>query len=190
MLPTNDKREWYRSVYLKSPHWAKLRAKKLAMKPMCELCGSSNKVEPHHKIYRNIFDVGTSDLISVCRPCHAAIHRQLDAEKRAQKKKPLSSARLNKIVMATIDLSSQQLFPVMENFAGIPVITPKMYQSKYASTAKLLEEYFGLPIRQLVGRGLTPEVIKKFGLNPTRYRGPKKTLSELGELARERIFGK
>jgi hypothetical protein len=64
----------YRGEYLKSEHWKSLRDKKLLMNPVCENCGSKNKIEPHHLQYKNLYDVQISDLKSLCRGCHNKIH--------------------------------------------------------------------------------------------------------------------
>lgn len=66
----NDKREYYRTVYLKSNHWKELRKLKLSTNPSCEDCGSSFRLEPHHLQYKNLYDVEVSDLKTLCRKCH------------------------------------------------------------------------------------------------------------------------
>jgi hypothetical protein len=74
-LWTTDHRDWYWNVYLKSDHWRDLRAAKLAANPVCERCKKRRSAEPHHLRYKNIFDVVLTDLLAVCRECHAEIHR-------------------------------------------------------------------------------------------------------------------
>lgn len=71
---TTDHREWYRSVYLASEHWADLRRRKLARNPTCELCGKSGQMDIHHVNYRRIFDVQLHDLLTLCRKCHDEEH--------------------------------------------------------------------------------------------------------------------
>lgn len=80
---TTDKREYYRQEYLKSDHWKELKAKKLAMTPACEDCGSRFRVEPHHLEYKNLFDVTVHELKTLCRRCHVKEHKRLEAEKLA-----------------------------------------------------------------------------------------------------------
>lgn len=73
----NDKRRYYREEYLKSDHWLKLRAEKLRASPRCENCGSLKRLEPHHLDYRNLYDVGLDDLVTLCRKCHCQEHERL-----------------------------------------------------------------------------------------------------------------
>ena len=70
-------RDFYRNEYLYSDHWKNLRALKLAQNPICELCGSNQRVEPHHLQYRNLYDVKVTDLQSLCRKCHMKMHTML-----------------------------------------------------------------------------------------------------------------
>lgn len=72
---TTDHREWYRTVYLESDHWAELRGRKLKANPTCERC-PRRATDVHHVNYRNIFDVELTDLLSLCRPCHDAEHKE------------------------------------------------------------------------------------------------------------------
>lgn len=77
--PANDRRDWYRRVYLKSEHWLLLKRQKLAKTPSCESCGAINHLDVHHLRYGRLFDVGLDDLLTLCRPCHAREHERLDA---------------------------------------------------------------------------------------------------------------
>jgi hypothetical protein len=76
----NDKRVYYRTEYLKSEHWTALRARKLKASPVCEVCGSSCRVEPHHLRYKNLFDVELEDLKTLCRRHHVLEHQRLDRD--------------------------------------------------------------------------------------------------------------
>ena len=73
--PTNDRREWYRKIYLKSEHWKQLRAKKLARNSKCAICGSMEANDIHHIRYSELFDVTTADLRLLCRSCHEKVHQ-------------------------------------------------------------------------------------------------------------------
>jgi len=53
----NDKREYYRTEYLKSDHWKNLRLQKTASVPFCEKCSSTISLDVHHLNYRNLYDV-------------------------------------------------------------------------------------------------------------------------------------
>lgn len=79
---TNDNRWWYREIYLKSEHWRELRAHKLRLNPACERCEATERLEPHHKSYRHIFDVTTDDLETLCRKCHTKEHEANGMPKR------------------------------------------------------------------------------------------------------------
>ena len=70
----NDRRQYYRTVYLKSEHWNTLKRAKLKLNPNCEKCGESYLVDVHHLNYRNLYDVRISDLQSLCRGCHHKEH--------------------------------------------------------------------------------------------------------------------
>lgn len=71
---TTDHREWYRTVYLKSDHWKELRARKISEHPSCQRCPSTLEPDVHHVNYKNLFDVETSDLLTLCRNCHDLEH--------------------------------------------------------------------------------------------------------------------
>jgi hypothetical protein len=96
---TNDHQEWYRAVYLKSEHWRELRRRKLLESPHCERCGCcESNPDIHHVNYRNIFDVETSDLLTLCRACHKQEHqvngmprRSLAPLRQSQKEFPQSA---------------------------------------------------------------------------------------------------
>jgi 5-methylcytosine-specific restriction endonuclease McrA len=70
----NDKRKYYRSEYLKSNHWRELRKTKLATSKICERCGANKRLDIHHKVYKNLYDVTLSDLETLCRKCHSKEH--------------------------------------------------------------------------------------------------------------------
>lgn len=70
----NNRRDYYRKEYLKSEHWRNLRKEKLAVNPACERCGYNKRLDVHHKDYKNLYDVTTGDLETLCRKCHDAEH--------------------------------------------------------------------------------------------------------------------
>lgn len=67
--------------YLKSDHWKSLRAKKRRRssktkgKSRCAICGTTEGIQTHHLLYRNIYDVSTSDLRLLCGSCHQTAHK-------------------------------------------------------------------------------------------------------------------
>ena len=71
----NDKRDYYRNIYLKSDHWKSLRARKLKHNSACEDCGTNKKrLDVHHVDYKNLYDVTLKDLRTLCRKCHKKLH--------------------------------------------------------------------------------------------------------------------
>lgn len=58
-------------AYLLTDKWKKLSfsiKKRDGFK--CTICGSKNKLQVHHKHYKNIFHEKPEDLITVCNICH------------------------------------------------------------------------------------------------------------------------
>lgn len=74
---TNDKRDYYRKVYLISDHWKLVRKVMLKLFPCCQICGTKSRLTVHHRKYRNLYDVIRKDLIVLCWPHHESIHRKL-----------------------------------------------------------------------------------------------------------------
>jgi len=70
-------RRSYRMEYLKSDHWKKLKAEKLLVSPVCEMCGTDKWLDVHHLDYKNLYDVTISDLKTLCRKCHIGEHNKL-----------------------------------------------------------------------------------------------------------------
>src|ERR1035437_5576370 len=64
-IPQN-KRDYYRNVYLRSEHWKNLRKEKKKLNPVCEVCGSKKKLDVHHINYRMLYDVLLEDLQTLC----------------------------------------------------------------------------------------------------------------------------
>ena len=109
-LKINDKRDYYRNHYLLSDHWRKLRAQKLAKNPVCEICGYPRNLEPHHIVYKNLYDVTTDDLQTLCRRCHTSAHIIIDFNKAAvadfkmaRKEKKKKRRLINKMKKLGID---------------------------------------------------------------------------------------
>jgi hypothetical protein len=60
--------------YLKSPHWRAVRAAyKQSDRPQKCMCGSPN-FELHHRTYERLGAELLSDLVALCRLCHAMVH--------------------------------------------------------------------------------------------------------------------
>ena len=61
--------------YLGSAFWAERRAYILKRaNHICEMCGKRPATEVHHLTYIRVFAELPSDLLAVCRQCHAEIH--------------------------------------------------------------------------------------------------------------------
>lgn len=67
-------RESYKQ-YLRSDDWKRKRAMKRRGHDACAICGSMERLDVHHLLYRNLFDVVMSDLRVICRACHDTAHR-------------------------------------------------------------------------------------------------------------------
>ena len=104
-------RESYRNDYLKSEHWFGLKKEKLILNSVCEKCGSNKNLDVHHLNYKNLYDVTTSDLMTLCRSCHIDIHSKKRQTKRCHNKiKNIFSRKsylINKVAkIADIDVST------------------------------------------------------------------------------------
>lgn len=65
-----------KKAYLNSPQWKTIKRQRLAIDQYtCQSCNQSGlSLEVHHIHYRTFKSESLSDLISVCRNCHQAIH--------------------------------------------------------------------------------------------------------------------
>lgn len=77
----NNKRNQRHSEY-ESFQWQIVSAKiKIRDGFKCQVCGSNDKLEVHHKFYfpdRKIWDYDSDTLITLCRNCHDAEHIAID----------------------------------------------------------------------------------------------------------------
>lgn len=63
--------------YLKSDKWRQKRFLVLQRDGFkCVRCGSKNRLQVHHKTYRNVFNEPLSDLITLCNRCHKKEHKK------------------------------------------------------------------------------------------------------------------
>jgi predicted HNH restriction endonuclease len=69
------------SDYLKTGHWLAIKKKKLRQtRFMCEECGGKERLQVHHKRYKNnkgksiLYNERMRDLIVLCENCHKRIH--------------------------------------------------------------------------------------------------------------------
>lgn len=60
--------------YLSSPAWAAAKARyRASVEPQACMCGSE-EVQIHHKTYERVGHEEPSDLLALCRICHAMVH--------------------------------------------------------------------------------------------------------------------
>ena len=66
--------------YLRSAIWSEKRTARLQIDHgRCAICGSGQDLNVHHLTYRNIMKEDVQqDLVTLCRPCHAMLHRIKD----------------------------------------------------------------------------------------------------------------
>lgn len=67
--------------YLQTEHWKRTRQSALGRaRFQCELCTSRNELHVHHKTYEHRGYEYKSDLIVLCKDCHAKFHNKLAEE--------------------------------------------------------------------------------------------------------------
>lgn len=75
MKPINIKVYSKYELYLQSEEFDKIRQAVFKRDNyQCIVCGSKEKIQPHHMTYINIYHEELHDLITVCHKCHAAYH--------------------------------------------------------------------------------------------------------------------
>ena len=60
--------------YLKSSKWIQTRIDVLLSRKSCERCGSTHKLQVHHKNYDNLGNEEPEDLELLCNNCHCKEH--------------------------------------------------------------------------------------------------------------------
>lgn len=60
--------------YLQSAHWLSFRVAVLTNRSTCEICWTSASEQVHHLNYDNLGHELGSDVLALCRPCHAGQH--------------------------------------------------------------------------------------------------------------------
>jgi 5-methylcytosine-specific restriction endonuclease McrA len=66
------------AAYLASDHWQEKREEMLAKCGYrCSVCSSSEFLNVHHNSYQNLGNEKDSDLVVLCRDCHALFHDKL-----------------------------------------------------------------------------------------------------------------
>ncbi|MDE1866744.1 MAG: hypothetical protein KGI08_03410 [Thaumarchaeota archaeon] len=113
------------SQYLFTSHWQKKRSEKLALRPFCQICNSSEKLNIHHKKYRDkktnqsiLFNERVTDLITLCSSCHRFIHHYFGIEVLKINKKILRVRRLMEL-----GVTKKMAFQIVSN--------PTIYEALY-----------------------------------------------------------
>lgn len=60
--------------YIKSEAWISKSRKWRKETPNCELCGSDQRLECHHKHYKTLGKETREDILVVCHQCHCKLH--------------------------------------------------------------------------------------------------------------------
>lgn len=72
--PTHPFINYYK--YIESDEWYELREKCFERDEyVCRLCGSSENLQAHHLSYERLGMNELSDLVTLCRKCHQAVHK-------------------------------------------------------------------------------------------------------------------
>ena len=73
--------------YLKSKEWKAIRLDIIQLRVCCERCGSTKRLEVHHKTYARLFNEKLSDLELLCSICHRKEHDIKSSKKKNKKRK-------------------------------------------------------------------------------------------------------
>ena len=67
---------WDYKNYIRSADWRIVRASYFAsrMRQNCVVCGATERLQLHHRSYKNLGREGLHDLEPLCQPCHSATH--------------------------------------------------------------------------------------------------------------------
>ena len=60
--------------YVQTDCWKLRRARYLKLQDRCEVCQNHVELDVHHLSYERLGEERDSDLIAVCRDCHALLH--------------------------------------------------------------------------------------------------------------------
>lgn len=77
-------RRWsYRRLYLRSRHWREVRQNAIRLSfHKCQDCGKTGPLDVHHRSYAHLGDERRSDLVVLCRYCHAERHALKEAARK------------------------------------------------------------------------------------------------------------
>ena len=62
------------SNYLKSQDWREKQVRKRFKKNRCAICASTERLDVHHLVYKDLISITDADLRVLCRRCHFLCH--------------------------------------------------------------------------------------------------------------------
>lgn len=72
---------WDYQKYINSKWWREKRMERLKLDGFkCQLCGSGMNLNVHHINYENLGKENIDDIVTLCRSCHAKVHRTTEEE--------------------------------------------------------------------------------------------------------------
>jgi hypothetical protein len=86
-----DKRATERAEYhkyLQTERWRTKSRTVLQRDPVCKACGAASSEQAHHLTYDRIYREPLFDLVGVCRPCHARLHRHDELDEAIESVEP------------------------------------------------------------------------------------------------------
>lgn len=87
----------YREVYLRSPHWLKVRGEALERaEHRCQVCNAAGSLDVHHRTYERLGREAPTDLTVLCRRCHERFHDSLPKAVKPQRREPKMAKALSK----------------------------------------------------------------------------------------------
>ena len=107
------------SDYLQSAHWKETRKKRLEIDGYkCAVCGSTESLNVHHLSYKRIGDEDVeSDLVTLCHPCHAMLHRikeqskeEYESAKQSEKTGQYKEAKVKSLWKKISDLLTVEIW--------------------------------------------------------------------------------
>lgn len=136
--------------YLLTQHWQNIRKQKLELNPICEKCGSSQKLNIHHQSYRGLGKEKINNLITLCEKCHSKLHQDLKNLRRLTRKTKRESYLIGNKVYK---LTPYRLILLLNKFKqkGIYVKPIKLQRSSnfYQETSPLISLKCKLGMGQL-----------------------------------------
>ncbi len=133
--------------YLKSDDWKQKKLKKFSKsggaKSKCAICGSRERLEVHHLVYKNLYDVELKDLRILCKRCHSLTHKLFKEGKiRFKNKNPQSRfAIIKTAVKKELRISQVNMFKKIKKNEKNKLFHYKTYNfNLHEETIALLRE--------------------------------------------------